>query len=261
MRNEGGGGLRMGIRGKSRGGTTEKIEIMEQGGNKTTNKTVLVNVNNDPYSKKAYIQIPYSNDKYNIDLNDKYNIDLIISGTGDGLTDTDLLEKISGQWRYTTECDFHDQSKSKFYLTNVLTSNSVSSRFDATDATFERTTPRKVEIILEKEGTKYDLKYQIPDGLCEKCGNYLTHMQSFHNMNHDGECLDDEGTIHLCGSCSVGHCCSCGSQLNPLNIGHTGRCDSCGADNNPYIHSDLGNKGRPKGKQGKTLGFDLHDTK
>ena len=225
VRNEGVGGLRMGIRGKSRGGEEKKIKIMEQWAEKTK-ITVLVNVNKYQGSDKAYIQIPHTDDTNNIDL--------IISGTGDGLTDTDLLKKISVQWRYIDATDdpanednfVYYHPSVELYLTNVL-DNTESDKFKTSDTQI----PIRVSLT-EISRQTYKLTYHkyYEHNTCADCGKYLS--RHYTNWLH-GHTESDQ---LFCSNCSLGHCNSCGVQLDK-GILHTPFCKVCGAEQIPHPES------------------------
>lgn len=222
VRNDGDGRLWTGIRSKSRGGENVTIQNLTD----TTNAlNVSVDVNTD-VKKKAYIQIPHT---YN------NNIYLIISGTGTGLTQEALINKISDQWRWFSYCDdtrlatdeknVHYDPKHQLYLTNVLVHPSKSRIFYASYGNSKTQIQLRLTRIPNASPTSpttYKLTYQKYNEhlTCAnpECSEYLTHMNGLYGAN------DSDWAI--CGKCSFGHCENCGSMLNKDECSHCGHNQS-----------------------------------
>ena len=115
VRNEGGGGLRMGIRGKSRGGERRTIRIQIQYSNHEDVKSINIKIELDNVS----VRIPY---RYLNDSSEFANMYLIIYGSN--IKDNDAFEELIKQHWCCVKRPCNDADDGDTYvLKNVLIDN------------------------------------------------------------------------------------------------------------------------------------------
>ena len=212
VRNEGGGGLRMGIRGKSRGGTEQDITIVDNFGE--SYKIWVDMIESDTYG--AYIKIQSEDPTESKEL--------IIHHTS-STNPEDLKKKIQYIWKILSV----GYSATIIRVANILGTTQETAIFKAVDATNSTEVNLTIDGQLQKKTNKYYLKWYrtplimnelpkafgtIKEGFqCDFCNNTFSNSSNFvHKLNDED---DSNIRIRLCGVCSVGNCQTCGTQLVP----------------------------------------------